>query len=118
MRFGVGAVVAAVAVCVAASSAIAQTPTTKRTVVTNRDRTVFVSRDQDGRTRTRIIIQRRSYLDAGTQVKPGERKFTDYVWGPTHSAVAPAMNNTAFTVDNQFRPGPFDLPGPRNPMQW
>jgi hypothetical protein len=31
---------------------------------------------------TRIVVQRRSYLDAGTEVIPGERKFTDYVYPP------------------------------------
>ena len=41
--------------------------------------TVFVSRDETGRTRTRIIVTRRSYLDGGTEVLPGQRKFTDYV---------------------------------------
>lgn len=44
--------------------------------------TVFVSRGEDGRTRTRIIVQRRSYLDGGTEVLPGQRKFTDYVNPP------------------------------------
>jgi hypothetical protein len=48
--------------------------------------TVFVSRDEFGRTRTRIIVQRRSYLDAGTEVLPGERKFTDYAIPPGYSA--------------------------------
>jgi len=102
------------------SSAAAQTTytqVTKKRVVTNRDNTISVSRDEEGRTRTRIIVQRRSYLDAGTNVKPGERKFTDYVYGPTYSATS-AIDGTAFGVDSQIRPGPFDLPGARNPMQW
>ena len=47
--------------------------TKKKTVVYNRDRTVMISRDEDGRTRTRIIIQKRSYLDPGTESFPGER---------------------------------------------
>ena len=37
--------------------------------------TVFVSRDEDGRVRRRIIVTRRSYLDGGTEVLPGQRKF-------------------------------------------
>ena len=37
-------------------------PPKKRTVVyNNRDNTVQISRDEDGRTRTRMIIQKRSY---------------------------------------------------------
>src|ERR1035437_4802532 len=44
----------------------------KRAVVTGSGRTVFVSRDEDGRTRTKIIIQKRSYLDPGPEQFPGE----------------------------------------------
>ena len=32
--------------------------------------------------RTRVYISRRSWLDAGTEVLPGERKFTDYANPP------------------------------------
>ena len=32
--------------------------------------------------KTRVVIVKRSYLDAGTEVLPGERKFTDYVNPP------------------------------------
>lgn len=47
--------------------------------------TTFVSRDESGRTRTRIILQKRSYLDGGTEVLPGQRKFTDYAEPPYYS---------------------------------
>jgi hypothetical protein len=33
-------------------------------------------------TRTRITVRRRSYLDAGTEVLPGERKYNDYALPP------------------------------------
>ena len=36
------------------------------------------------RPRARIVVVRRSYLDAGTQVSPGERKFLDYAYPPTY----------------------------------
>ncbi|HEY0236495.1 MAG TPA: hypothetical protein VGC86_15795 [Afipia sp.] len=32
--------------------------------------------------RTRVYVSRRSWLDAGTEVLPGERKFTDYAFPP------------------------------------
>lgn len=35
--------------------------------------------------RTRVYITRRSWLDAGTEVQPGERKFTDYAIPPNYS---------------------------------
>jgi hypothetical protein len=35
------------------------------------------------RPRAKITVQpRRSYLDAGTAVKPGERRFHDYIYSP------------------------------------
>ena len=37
------------------------------------------------RGRTRVYVTRRSWLDAGTEVRPGERKFTDYAYPPGYS---------------------------------
>ena len=37
------------------------------------------------RGRTRVYVTRRSWLDAGTEVRPGERKFTDYAFPPGYS---------------------------------
>jgi hypothetical protein len=60
--------------------------------------------------RTRIIIQKRSYLDAGTEVKPGTARYTNYLlpldsrfpnYGPPNGNF-----NTRFPL-----PGPFELPG-------
>ena len=64
---------------------------TERRVVASAPATVFVSRDESGRTRTRIIVQRRSYLDGGTEVLPGQRKFTDYAIPPYFSAYENAL---------------------------
>ena len=35
--------------------------------------------------RTRVYVTRRSWLDAGTEVLPGDRKFTDYAFPPGQS---------------------------------
>jgi hypothetical protein len=40
------------------------------------------------RTRTRITVTRRSYLDAGTEVYPGSQPYTDYVFSPTYHSPA------------------------------
>jgi hypothetical protein len=37
---------------------------------------------------TRVVVTKRSYLDAGTEVKPGERHFYDYVFPPNYSPYA------------------------------
>ena len=34
---------------------------------------------------TRLYVSKRSWLDAGTEVRPGERKFTDYAFPPGYS---------------------------------
>lgn len=35
--------------------------------------------------RTRVFVTQRSWLDAGTEVLPGERKFSDYAFPPGYS---------------------------------
>jgi hypothetical protein len=85
----------------------------KRVIYSNRDSTVVVSRDENGRTRTRIIVQKRSYLDPGTEPLPSERNVLDYVQSPTQRAESP-LDNTAFG-DRGTLPGPFTLPTRHNP---
>jgi len=89
---------------------------TKKPVVTNRDHTVQVSRDEDGRTRTRIIIQKRSYLDPGTETFPGERSTHDYIDLPNHRAAGVIDNTSAGFYNTQSAlPGPWTLPFKSNP---
>jgi hypothetical protein len=45
--------------------------------------------------RTRVYITRRSWLDAGTEVLPGERKFTDYAYPPGY--------NYGHTIDRVYQ---------------
>jgi hypothetical protein len=86
----------------------------KKQVYYNRDRTVVISRDENGRTRTRIIIQKRSYLDPGTEPLPSERNSLDYVENPNQRADS-VLNNTIFGSDITALPGPFTLPSRNNP---
>lgn len=44
--------------------------------------------------RTRVYVTQRSWLDAGTEVLPGERKFSDYAFPP----------GTSFARENGNRP--------------
>ncbi len=66
--------------------------------------------------RARITVTRRTYLDAGTYVIPGDRKFTDYAIPPGYSPFG-VIENTAFAHRSPL-PGPFDLPGRDNPYPW
>jgi len=86
---------------------------TKKRVYYSGDRTVVVSRDENGRTRTRIIIQKRSYLDPGTEPLPQERNTLDYVQNPDQRADS-VLDHTIFGHETPL-PGPFTLPSSHNP---
>jgi hypothetical protein len=60
------------------------------------------------RPRSRVIVVPRSFLDAGTEVLPGERKFLDYTLPPTYAALN-VVTNTGGRVGwhNSPLPGPF-----------
>jgi hypothetical protein len=68
--------------------------------------------------RARITVTRRSYLDAGTYVIPGDRKFTDYAIPPGYSPTAVIDNRAGVYIDQSPLPGPFTLPGRDNPYPW
>jgi len=36
----------------------------------------------------RVTVEKRSFLDGGTEVLPGQRKFTDYAFPPGYSATS------------------------------
>ena len=53
----------------------------------------------------------RSYLDGGTEVLPGERKFMDYAYSPTYTG---RRRPAAWDPNGIHRfplPMPFELPG-------
>jgi len=87
----------------------------KRIVYDSRGHTVFISRDEDGRTRTKIIIQKRSYLDPGTEVLPGDRNDHDYASLPNQSPTS-VLDNTAFGSNQTALPGAFTLQSKNNPF--
>ena len=62
------------------------------------------------RPRSRVVVVPRSFLDAGTEVLPGERKFTDYAFpvGP-YSTPQSVVSNIGGRVGwhNSPLPGPF-----------
>ena|ERR1700694_326208 len=83
MRFGtiMAVIVASAAISLALAGSPAQAA--KKKQITNLSSQTIVTPRQ----RSRIIVRpRRSYLDAGTEVLPGERKFTDYALPPYYSA--------------------------------
>ena len=93
------------ALLLASLSVEAQTQTKKKRVVEGQSEAVVASKP-----RTRVTVPPRSFLDAGTHVQPGERKFMDYAFPPGYSV-----------LDSSLEPGrdfrrqplndPWDIPG-------
>jgi len=101
------AVTCAAAVAMLALTAPADAQSSQRTY-SNRNNTVVVTRGEDGKTRTRIIIEKRSYLDPGTEVLPGSRHDLDYAQNPNHRATG-VLDNTVGGTTQFPLPGPWDL---------
>jgi hypothetical protein len=114
MRLTHIAVALAFAGALGLAAAPADAQTRHKRVYTNRDHTVVVSRDENGRTRTRIIVQKRSFLDPGTEALPSDRSELDYVQRPNQRA-DDVLNNTVFGGNDTALPGPWTLPGRHNP---
>jgi ABC-type amino acid transport substrate-binding protein len=65
------------------------------------------------RPRARVTVAPRSFLDAGTEVRPGERKFTDYAFPPGYMSATGTVTNIGGKVgwDRSPMMQPFQLPG-------
>jgi hypothetical protein len=59
--------------------------------------------------RTRIYVTKRSWLDAGTEVLPGDRKFTNYAFPQTPRSFGIENNNRP--LDRQPLNPPSDMGG-------
>jgi hypothetical protein len=60
---------------------------------------------------TRIYVTKRSWLDAGTEVLPGDRKFQDYAFPPSIGYPSFARENRNRPIDRQPLSTPSDLGG-------
>jgi hypothetical protein len=107
--YAVGVCLAAIAItAIAVTPVEAQTKKKQYVYTTAPDRPV-------NRPRARVTVAPRSFLDAGTEVLPGERKFMDYAF--------PASGNGGIGINSVTNTGgkvgwdrspmmqPFQLPG-------
>jgi hypothetical protein len=60
---------------------------------------------------TRIYVTKRSWLDAGVEVLPGDRKFTDYALPPQNGYPSFARENRNRPIDRQPLNPPSDMGG-------
>jgi hypothetical protein len=58
--------------------------------------------------RTRVYVTKRSWLDAGVEVLPGDRKFSDYAYPPGYSFARENLNRP---LDRQPLDSHWDLGG-------
>lgn len=100
---------ALIAVTALASSPAEAAAKKKQRVV--RDTVVLTTRAP-----ARVTVPARSFLDGGTEVAPGERKFMDYALPPNYSPIGVLDNSSRY--HRSPLPGPFDLPGRNNPWPW
>ncbi|HLI98937.1 MAG TPA: hypothetical protein VKT76_04400 [Bradyrhizobium sp.] len=57
---------------------------------------------------TRVYVTKRSWLDAGVEVLPGDRKFTDYAFPPEYGYPSFARENLNRPIDRQPLNPPSD----------
>jgi hypothetical protein len=79
------------------------------------DGTRYVERGEDGRIRTRIVVQKRSFLDGGTEVLPGTKDIPNAAMPYGHSAMN-IIEGTNYGGIRHPLPGPYDLQGKNNPF--
>jgi hypothetical protein len=60
---------------------------------------------------TRVFISKRSWLDGGTEVLPGDRKFTDYAFPSEYGYPSFGRENLNRPIDRQPLMTPTDLGG-------
>lgn len=101
----VATAIAAVAVF-GATGADAQQPKRKRPVLVRTDGPNYSYQ----RGPTRIFVTKRSWLDAGTEVLPGERKYQDYAFPPGNQSPSDRAQPRT-SVRAPLSDTPYDLNG-------
>src|SRR5262245_20870762 len=100
---------------VIAVAAVAVSPVEAQTQTQVKKKYVYSRTAPANRPRARVTVAPRSFLDAGTEVRPGDRKFTDYAFPPSGNGGigVSAVTNTGGKVGWDREPfmQPFQLPG-------
>jgi hypothetical protein len=111
LRLLTAALCAAVIAVTALADHPAEAATKKKRVITRHTPVVLTTAP-----RARLTVRARSFLDAGTEVLPGDRKFMDYAIPPGYSPTSVIDNHAG--IHRSPLPGPYDLPMRQNPYPW
>jgi hypothetical protein len=98
---------------VLAAPAEAQTNPTRKPVVYDAN-----GQPVPARPRARVTVQKRSFLDGGTEVLPGQRKFTDYAFPPGYSPTAVIDYTTANPIGPHGGIDPYARSGRPLTIPW
>ena len=98
------------------ASAPADAQTRRRVVVTDSAGTRYVTVDEDRRVRTKVIVQRRSFLDGGTEVLPGSKPTQTPAMPYGYSPLAATIEGTNGGGIRFPLPGPYDGLGKDGPF--
>jgi hypothetical protein len=113
------AALAAAALVATAFSSADAAPRKRTTVIRgNPAGTVVIHRDETGRTRTKILVQKRSYLDGGTEVMPGDVSGASLYYQTPLQRPLGALGRNDTTNPSGPIPDPWFLPGKHNPWPW
>jgi hypothetical protein len=96
-------------IAITTCASLASAEPTKKQVAASHPKAAVTARP-----RARITVERRSFLDAGTEVLlPGEHRITDYAFPPGYSPIAEALGPGK---DFRRQPllDPWDFPGYSN----
>jgi hypothetical protein len=106
---------AALGAALIAVAAVAVSPVEAQTQIQTQTQAKKKYTASANRPRARVTVAPRSFLDAGTEVRPGDRKFTDYAFPPSGNGGIGinAVTNTGGKVGWDREPfmQPFQLPG-------
>jgi hypothetical protein len=94
---------------------LATVPANAQTRRVAADGTRITTTDENGRTRTRVVVQQRSFLDGGTEVLPGQGNSTGYVFPWGYSPLASLVEGTNVGGIRYPLPYPLALEGKNNP---
>ena len=90
----------------AAQAPDAQTPTAPTTVKKKPTQVAVV-----GRPPARVTVRKRSFLDPGTETKPGSERYMDYAFPPSSSSHLPGPGDSRVDFTRMPFPSCFDLGG-------
>lgn len=120
MRLMAFAVAAAIAACAVSAADAQQYPNDRRRAAQPQAApggTYVRHTDEFGRTRTKVLVQKRSYLDGGTEVMPGDIQTNGQnMINSMYSSPARSWVPNDSVVPSRPVNDPFFLPGKNNPF--